>query len=91
MRIGWIKTFGLGLETSALLISFEVNYFSVGKTRLPRIALSKAMGLYVGFHFLEDPYTNEVPSHHPGGKGEINTPTVCFFHFQLILVIITFM
>ena len=29
--------------------------------------------------------------HHPGEEGEVDIPTVCFFYFQLILVIITFM
>lgn len=39
----------------------------------------------------EDPQINEMTLHHPRKEGEINIPTVCFFHFQFILVIITFM
>lgn len=49
------------------------------------------IGLHAGASVFKDPQADEMTLHHPEREGEINTPTVCFFHFQFILVIITFM
>lgn len=56
--------------------------------RLPRTA--KWLVYMQDLQFSEDPYADEMTAY-PERQGEINTPTVCFFHFQFILVIITSM